>query len=304
MSRTRRESRRSRSRVADELGVRSPSLYSHVDGLAGLRRGVAIDAVRRLGEALHAAMQRAERDRTRSARSLTRTASSRSRTRGVYALLQRTPPREDDAEVYDVFAAVADSLVGAVAAAGVPEDDAVACIRVLRSALHGFVSLEVGGGFGLPVDVDASFDLLVASSSPGSVGTVRGHDQRATLSPDGGRRHGGDRGDDGGPRVPVNVYETSGALVVLAPLPAVTADDVTVELRPGALRFWAHLRSAGPREFVLHEWDYGGYEREIDLPAGYGSGVEASLINGQLAIRVLPGDGVAQTVTPTRTGGG
>jgi HSP20 family molecular chaperone IbpA len=99
-------------------------------------------------------------------------------------------------------------------------------------------------------------------------------------------------------RVPVNVYETSGALVVLAPLPAVTADDVTIELRPGALRFWAHLRSAGPREFVLHEWDYGGYEREIDLPTGYGSSVEASLVNGQLAIRVLPGDASAQTITP------
>ena len=34
--------------------------------------------------------------------------------------------------------------------------------------------------------------------------------------------------------VPVNVYETPAALVVLAPLPAVTASDVTVEVRPGA----------------------------------------------------------------------
>ena len=49
-------------------------------------------------------------------------------------------------------------------------------------------------------------------------------------------------------RVPVNVYETPGALVIVAPLPAVTANDVSVELRSGHLRFWAHLRSAGPRE--------------------------------------------------------
>ena len=68
--------------------------------------------------------------------------------------------------------------------------------------------------------------------------------------------------------VPVNVYETTGALVVLAPLPAVTPRDVTIEIRPGAVRFWAHLRSAGPRDFVLHEWEYGCYEREIELPAG------------------------------------
>lgn len=92
--------------------------------------------------------------------------------------------------------------------------------------------------------------------------------------------------------VPVNVYEASGALVVMAAMPAVQADDVTVELRPGRLRFWARLRSAGPREHLVHEWEYGGYEREIDLPEGYGAGVEASLANGQLAVRVLRGDPV------------
>ena len=91
-------------------------------------------------------------------------------------------------------------------------------------------------------------------------------------------------------RVPVNVYETTGALVVVAPLPAVRAGDVTIELRPGALRFWAPLRSAGPRSHLVHEWDYGGYEREVDVPAGFGRAVEASLANGQLAIRVLRGE--------------
>ena len=101
-------------------------------------------------------------------------------------------------------------------------------------------------------------------------------------------------------RVPVNVYETSGALVVVAPLPAVRASDVSIELRPGALRFWASLRSAGPRTHLLHEWDYGGYEREIDLPEGYGAGVEASLANGQLAIRVLRGEPLEPvTIHPT-----
>ena len=98
-------------------------------------------------------------------------------------------------------------------------------------------------------------------------------------------------------RVPVNVYETSGALVVVAPMPAVTADDVSVELRGGTLRFYASLRSSGPREYLVHEWEYGGYEREIELPDGYGAGLEATLQNGQLAIRVLRGDGGADVVT-------
>ena len=90
--------------------------------------------------------------------------------------------------------------------------------------------------------------------------------------------------------VPVNVYETTAALVIVAPLPAVKVDDVIIEVMPGKLRFQASLRSAGPRTHLLHEWDYGGYEREIDLPGGFGSSVEASLANGQLVIRVLRGE--------------
>jgi HSP20 family molecular chaperone IbpA len=89
--------------------------------------------------------------------------------------------------------------------------------------------------------------------------------------------------------IPVNVYEAPGALVVVAPFPAVTPEDVTVEVRSGMVRIAARLRSAGPRQYVLHEWEYGGYEREIELPEGFGRGVEASLTNGQLVVRVLRG---------------
>lgn len=101
-------------------------------------------------------------------------------------------------------------------------------------------------------------------------------------------------------RVPVNVYETSGALVVVAPLPAVTPDDVTIEVAGATLRFYARLRSGSTREYLVHEWDYGGFEREVDLPEGYGGAVEATLANGQLAIRVLRGvAGEDRTVKPS-----
>jgi HSP20 family molecular chaperone IbpA len=105
--------------------------------------------------------------------------------------------------------------------------------------------------------------------------------------------------------VPVNVYETTGALVVVAPLPAVRASDVRVEVHegdPATLRFWAHVRSAPPREFLIHEWEYGGYERELDLPSGFGSGLEATLNNGQLAVRIFRGDAVERAITPSELG--
>ena len=97
-------------------------------------------------------------------------------------------------------------------------------------------------------------------------------------------------------RVPINVYETSGALVIVAPFPAVQPGDVTIELRPGVVRIVGRLRSSGPREYLVQEWEYGGYEREVELPEGYGGGVEASLANGQLAVRVLRGGPPADTI--------
>lgn len=99
--------------------------------------------------------------------------------------------------------------------------------------------------------------------------------------------------------VPVNMYATPEAVVVVAPLPAVQPDDVCVEVRNGNLRFWSHVRSAGTRDYLLHEWEYGGYERELELPAGFGAGVEATLANGQLAVRVLKGAPSAETVSVT-----
>lgn len=99
--------------------------------------------------------------------------------------------------------------------------------------------------------------------------------------------------------VPVNVYEAEAALVVVAPLPAVQPEDVTIDVGPGHLRITAHLRSAAPRDYLVHEWDYGGYERAIELPPGFGAGAEASLANGQLAVRVLRGDATTRlSITP------
>ena len=90
--------------------------------------------------------------------------------------------------------------------------------------------------------------------------------------------------------VPVNVYETPAALVVLAPVPAVTAKDVTVEVRPGTMRFWARLRSAGPRRVPAARMGVRLLRTPDRPPAGFGRGLEATLANGQLAVRVLRGD--------------
>lgn len=46
---------------------------------------------------------------------------------------------------------------------GLQETDAIEAIRTLRSGLHGFITLEASGAFGLPIDVDRSFDRMVGA---------------------------------------------------------------------------------------------------------------------------------------------
>ena len=57
------------------------------------------------------------------------------------------------------------AVVAALRGYGLPADEAIDATRVARSALHGFVSLEIDGGFGLPQDVGRSFQRLVAALS-------------------------------------------------------------------------------------------------------------------------------------------
>ena len=104
-------------------------------------------------------------------------------------------------------------------------------------------------------------------------------------------------------RVPVNMYEAGDAVVVVAPLPAVMPEDVTITRSASRLSISARLRTAAPKDYLLHEWTYGAYEREVDLPPGFGGPVEASLANGQLAVRVLRGEDTGeQTIHPSHPG--
>lgn len=111
------------------------------------------------------------------------------------------------------------------------------------------------------------------------------------------------RGDPSAPpqRVPVNMYETDSATVVVAPLPGVMPDDIEIVIEGGQLTLRAEMRTSAPKDYVLHEWSYGPYERTLDLPDGYGGSATASFGNGQLAISVQKGSGGGGrlTVTPS-----
>ena len=160
--------------VAGAVGVRTPSLYNHVGGLDDVRRGVALTALRELGDALRdAAVGRAGDDALVALAHAYRTYAREHP--GRYAATQRAPAAADE-ELAAAGARAVDALLAVLRGYGIDGDDAIHAARGVRSALHGFVGLEAGGGFGIPVDVDESFDRMVAA-------LARGLRERPATSP-------------------------------------------------------------------------------------------------------------------------
>ena len=76
--------------------------------------------------------------------------------------------------VRDVFVAAArgrapavEVLAAVLRAWHLEDEEMLHAVRVIRSSLHGFVSLEAGGGFALPLDLDKSFQRLIETLAAG-----------------------------------------------------------------------------------------------------------------------------------------
>jgi AcrR family transcriptional regulator len=149
------------ARVAAEVGVRPPSLYNHVTNHAGLMRLLAIESVTELAATItNAAVGRSREDAIRAVAIAYRAYVLEHP--GRYATTVRAP-EPGDTEAEAAAASAVSPLVAILAGWGIEGDEAVHLVRVIRSALHGFVTIEADGGFGLPLDLDHSFALLVDS---------------------------------------------------------------------------------------------------------------------------------------------
>jgi len=153
------------ARVAAAAGVRTPSLYNHVESLDDVRRRVALLALRDLADALRdAAVGRAGDDALAATADAYRAYARRHP--GRYAATQRAPS-EGDEEMRAAAKGAVDVVLAILRGYGLEGDDAIHAARAVRSALHGFVALEAGGGFGIPVDLDESYARMVRALARG-----------------------------------------------------------------------------------------------------------------------------------------
>jgi len=150
------------NRLAEKLEVRTPSLYNHVDGLPGLQRELAILNARLLADRLSAAAI------GKSGEELFMVVAQAFRVYvkeypGVYLSTLRSSGKQqmqDENLMREEGRAVKVGLA-VMASLGLQGEDAIHALRAFRSMVHGFASLEVAGGFGLPEDCDESFRRMV-----------------------------------------------------------------------------------------------------------------------------------------------
>ena len=144
--------------VAQRAGVATPSLYRHVASLGELRRLLALRVLDEVTNLAAEAVMGRSGDEAVAAlmvayRQYVLTHPNR------YAIMPMQPLADP------LLAASGERLMGVLLAVLRQYDlsgaDAVHAARRMRAAVHGFVSLEAAGGFGLPEDLDASFATLI-----------------------------------------------------------------------------------------------------------------------------------------------
>jgi AcrR family transcriptional regulator len=151
------------ARVAERLGVQSPSLYHHIDGLDDLRRLVAILGAKELGARFRASLDALDGgDGLAAMRAMARAFRAFAQEHpGLYSAAQPATSLDDDLTLYEAAPEAFDTVLAAVGRLGLGPEDEVHVIRSLRAALHGFIALESRPGFGQPDDVDQSFELML-----------------------------------------------------------------------------------------------------------------------------------------------
>jgi AcrR family transcriptional regulator len=146
--------------LASTLGVRSPSLYNHVDGLAGLRRQLTFHASSLLTVELANSVDGLEGiGALRAVAEQLRSFAHRHP--GLYDTLLPAPTPDEDPELAAALREPVTVVASVLEGMDVDPTTVIPLIRALRASVHGFVDLELRGGFGLPDDIDDSFAVTI-----------------------------------------------------------------------------------------------------------------------------------------------
>jgi AcrR family transcriptional regulator len=160
--------------LAQRLGVRTPSLYKHVDDLADLRHRIATRAMTELGESIRDALQGRSGFDALSAL-LTATRAYVAAHPGRYAATIGAEFTGAADPLLAASARVIDSLAAVLRGYGITDAEMDHAIRTLRCTIHGFAVLQAAGGFQWSGDPDDTFAWMTGFIDRGLRGRDRDH---------------------------------------------------------------------------------------------------------------------------------
>lgn len=148
------------SLVAESLGVKPPSLYKHVDSLAALTHRIAIVGAIEVSDTLRDAMQGVSglEALTAAAQALRRYVKQHP---GRYSATTGARPASPDDPLIPALARTLASLEAVLQGYQLTEDDRIHALRMLRSILHGFATLDASEAFQIDTNVDDSFMWMI-----------------------------------------------------------------------------------------------------------------------------------------------
>lgn len=146
--------------VAERIGVKPPSLYKHVDGLADLQHRIAALAMKELGDALRDALQgRAARDALTAMFATLRDYVTKHP--GRYTATIGAPFHGEQDALFIAGVRVINSIGAVLSGYGIHPDQTDHAIRALRCIFHGFATLQAANAFQWSNDPDDSFDWMI-----------------------------------------------------------------------------------------------------------------------------------------------
>ena len=145
--------------LSDRLGVKTASLYNHISSLSELTSNIGQIAFERMAGQLYSGTEDALPFDTLYHIAIGYRKFAKQNPE-LYKTIVKIPST-GSSDLIEKGQSLVHSLYPVLEACGLSEDDIIHFSRTIRSAMHGFVTLEEAGFFGTAVDADESYSYMI-----------------------------------------------------------------------------------------------------------------------------------------------
>jgi len=144
--------------LARELGIKTPSLYKHVSDLEEIQEYLAVRGLSLLRFRLESLSHFSDIKYFNACVLEYRRFALENP--GLYAAFQKTHVNRSTAVQLEAKK-ILDLIFRMLLEINIKKKDLISAARALRSCIHGFITLEKSGGFGMPEDLNKSFSYMI-----------------------------------------------------------------------------------------------------------------------------------------------